>query len=95
MMTAELDPNRVHRQPELAALAALDATLMAARAALIAEHPDAGAYGFYRPGPMPLPLIIAVLLVDRAAELRCLLIRYRDALDDFYADCARQTDFPF
>ena len=45
---------------------------------------------------MPLPLIIAVLLIDRAVELRCLLLRYRDALDDSHAaDRERQTVLPF
>lgn len=95
MMTPDLDPTRVRCEPELTALAVLDAALMAARAALIAEHPHAGTCGFYRPGPMPLPQIIAVLLVDRAVELRCLLVRYQDARDDFHTECVRQTEFPF
>lgn len=95
MMTAELDPSRVRREPELAALSVLDAALMAARSALAAKHPDADTYGFYLSGPMPPLLLIAVLLVDRTAELRCLLTRYRHALDDFRAACDRQTEFPF
>ncbi len=95
MMTADLDPDRVRREPELAALTVLDAALMAARTALIAQHPEAGIYGFYRSGPMPPLLVIAALLVDRTAELRCLFKRYRHALDDFHADCDRQTEFPF
>jgi hypothetical protein len=44
---------------------------------------------------MPPLQPIAVLLVDLAAELRCLLARYRHALDDFRTACDHQTEFRF
>jgi hypothetical protein len=75
-MIADLDPSRVRREPELAALSVPDAALMAARTALTAQHPEADTYGLYSSGPMPPLLLIAALLVDRTAELRCLLTRY-------------------
>jgi hypothetical protein len=95
-MTPELDPNRISLEPERAALAILDAALMATRAALVAQHPEAAEDGFvYGAPPMPPILLIALLVVDRTNELRGLLARYRFALDECRADCARQTEFPF
>lgn len=91
---AELCPSEVRREPELPTLAVLDAALMAARAALIAEHPDAGC--LHTAGPVPPLLMVAALLVDRTHELRALLTRYRRALDDFRAaEDFRQSEFPF
>ncbi len=97
MLARELCPAEVHLEPELAALHVLDAALMAARVALIAEHPDAGHLGLYHePEPLPPIVVVAALLVDRTLELRGLLMHYRRTLDDFRAaEHDRQADFPF
>jgi hypothetical protein len=99
MRAAELSPHELLRAPQLAALAILDAALMAARAALIAEHPDVG----LRPRPAAEParplLISTARVVAHTAELRHLLTRYRRALDAVHADHAdhdrRQAELPF
>lgn len=96
MRAGELGPNDVLRKPQLAALAILDAALMAARAALIAEHPDVGPLGLHAAEPSRPLVIIAALLVERTAELRHLLSRYRRAIDAFHADQdRRQAELPF
>ena len=92
MRAAELSPNDLLLAPQLAALAILDAALMAARAALIAEHPDVGV----RDLPARPLLISTALVIERAAELRRLLTRYRRAIDAVHADHdRRQAELPF
>jgi hypothetical protein len=97
MRAAELGPHDLLRTPQLAALAILDVALMAARAALIAEHPDAGPRGAHVAEPSRSRVIIAARLVARTAELRQLLTRYRRAIDDAVpADQdRRQAELPF
>jgi len=96
MRAAELRPHEVLRTPQLAALAILDAALMAARAALIAEHPDVGPRGLHAAEPSRPLGISAARLVERIAELRHLLTRYRRALDAGHADHdRRQAELPF
>ncbi len=97
MGAPELCPHDVHRKPELAALALLDAALMASRAALIAEHPTAGhRRGLHPPEPSPPLIGIATLLLERTAELRRLLTRYGRALDTSRPNQDDgQAEFPF
>lgn len=96
MRAVELGPNDLLHTPQLAALAILDAALMAARAALIAAHPDAGPRGRHAAEPArPLGLITA-LVIERTAELHSLLTRYRRALDACRAaHDRRQAELPF
>src|SRR2546426_9741419 len=92
----QLCPAQVECEPELAALAVLDTGLMAARVALIAEHPDAGPFGFHAPGPVSPLLIVATLLIERTHELRALVTRYRHVLVEIRtAEACRQEDLPF
>ena len=98
MVATELSPHEVHRKPELAALAILDAALMASRAALIAEHPNAGHRRgrLHSPEPSPPLIGLATLLLERTAELRRLLTRYGRARDTSRPDQDDgQIEFPF
>jgi len=96
MRAAARGPTDVLLAPHLATLALLDAALMAARAALIAEHPDVEPRGLHAAEPARPLGIIAALLVERTAELRPLLTRYRRALDACQADHdRRQAELPF
>ncbi len=96
MRATELGPNDLLRAPQLAALAILDVALMAARAALIAEHPDVGPRGLHAAEPARPLGIITALVIARTAELRPLLTRYRRALDAVHADHdRRQAELPF
>lgn len=96
MRAAELGPNALLLTPQLAALALLDAALLAARAALIAEHPDAGPRGLHAAQPAPPRVLIAARVVERTTELRHLLTRYRRAIDAVHPDHdRRQAELPF
>ena len=101
MLVATLCPNAVHLQPELAALAVLDAALLASHAALLAEHPvAAGPPALPSAAPAPALLPIAALLIQRSAELRRLLSRYQRVIDDCHQPHhderdERQGMFPF
>ena len=96
MRATELGPNDLLRAPQLAALAILDVALMAARAALIAEHPDVGVRDLPAAEPARPLLISTALVIERAAELRRLLTRYRRAIDAVHADHdRRQAELPF
>lgn len=98
MRAAARGPNALSLTPQLAAaLAILDAALMAACAALIAEHPDAGPRGGLHAAQPARPLLlIAARVVQRTAELRHLLTRYRRALDAVHPDHdRRQAELPF
>jgi hypothetical protein len=92
----DLCPHKLLLEPELAALAILDTALMASRAALISEHPEAGHFGIHAEVRLPPLVVVAALLVDRTTELRGLLAHYRRALADFRSDPDdRQVEFPF
>ena len=99
----DLRPPKLHLQSDLAALSVLDAALDAARAALVAEHPDARRLGRPTDEPLPPLIVVAALLVERTVELQRLLDRYRRVLDDFQLTnglrlkygAARQQSFPF
>ena len=100
MLAATLCPAAIHLQPELAALAILDAALVASHAALIAAHPAAaGPQSLHSAAPSPPLLPIAALVIKRSAELRRLLTRYQRALDDHHPGHddrdERQGMFPF
>jgi hypothetical protein len=96
MRATALGPNDLLRTPQLAALAILDAALMVARAALIAEHPDVGPRGRHAAEPARPLGIITALVIARTAELRPLLTRYRQALDAYHGDHdRRQVELPF
>ena len=96
MRAAELGPTALLLTPHLAALALLDAALMAARAALIGEHPDAGPRGLHAAQPAPPRVLIAARVVGRTTELRRLLTRYRRAIDAVHAvHDRRQAELPF
>jgi hypothetical protein len=72
------------------------AALMAARAALIAAHPDAGPRGLHAAQPARPRVLIAARVVERTAALRHLLTRYRRALDAVHPDRdSRQAELPF
>jgi hypothetical protein len=84
--------------PPLAALARLEAALLAARAALIAEHPDAGCRGRHAAKPARPLVLIAARVIERMTELRPWLTRYRRALDTVHPDPdhdRRQAELPF
>lgn len=99
----DLRPLQLNLQSELAALSVLDAALVAARAALVAEHPDARRLGMRTDEPLPSLLVVAQLLVHRTVELQHLLDRYRRVLEDFQLTnglrprhgTGRQIDLPF
>ena len=96
MLTQDLSPTELRREPELAVLAVLDASLAASRMALIAEHPDADDFHIACNVPTPPLTVVAALLVDRTVELRSLISRYTLALDDFRAaERNRDSDIPF
>ena len=101
MLAATLCPHAVHLQPELAALAILDAALVASHAALLAEHPvAAGPRALPSAHPAPALIPIAALLIQRSAELRRLLARYQRVIDDCHQPHhddrdERQGMFPF
>jgi hypothetical protein len=82
MRAPALGPNVLLHTPQLAALEILDAALMAARAALIAEHPDAGPRGLHAAQPARPLVLIAARVVERTTELRHLLTCYRRASVD-------------
>jgi hypothetical protein len=86
MMATELCPREVHLNPQLAALAILDAALLAlaSGAALIAQDPAA----------QPLPPLVSTLL-ERTLELRRLLSRYTRALEQSRDKNDGQAEFPF
>ena len=76
------NPTEIARSPELAILTALDAALLVADYALLAEHPDL--WDQDRPSwcPTPdLPARIADTIIDLARRLRGTLARYRRALE--------------
>ena len=100
MLAATLCPNAVRLQPELAALAILDAALLASHAALLAEHPAAGPRTLHSAEPAPSLTPIAALLIQRSAELRRLLSRYQRVIDDCHQPHQDERDerqgmFPF
>ena len=99
----DLRPHRLQLQADLPALCVLDAALDAARAALVAEHPDARRRRKPPDEPLPPIIVVAALLVERTVELQRLLDRYRRVLDDFLLSnglslplvADRQQAFPF
>ena len=101
MLAATLCPTAVRLQPELAALAILDAALLASHAALLAEHPvAAGPLALPSAEPAPALIPIAALLIKRSAELRRLLARYQRVIDDCHQPHQDERDerqgmFPF
>jgi hypothetical protein len=65
------------RAPQLGPLAILEVALTAFRAALLAEHPRARLLGTSSLAPQPPIVALAALVLERTAELRVLLARYR------------------
>lgn len=99
MRAAARGPTALLLTPHLAALARLEAALLAARASLIAEHPDAGSRGGLPAASSARPLVrIAARVIERITELRPWLTRYRRALDTVHPDPdhdRRQAELPF
>jgi len=77
MRAPEIRPHDLLRAPQLGPLAILDVALTASRAALMAEHPRARLLSACSLGPQPPIVALAALLLERTAELRLLLARYR------------------
>lgn len=75
-------PPEIARSPELAILTALDAALLIADYALLAEHPDLWDQDrpSWRPPP-DLPARIADTIIGLARRLRGTLARYRNAIE--------------
>lgn len=80
--------------PEALTLHILDVALAAAHNALAVVHPDRDALSeVYSGGLPPLSVLLAALLLDRLAEMRELLGRYRAS---YRADVTtRHDDYPF
>ena len=77
MRAPEIRPYDLLRAPQLGPLAILEVALTASRAALMAEHPRARLLGASSLRPQ-LPIVaLAALVLERTAELRLLLARYR------------------
>ena len=75
-------PPEIARSPELAILTALDAALLVADYALLAEHPDL--WDQDRPSWRPPPdttARIANIIIGLARRLRGSLVTYRDAIE--------------
>lgn len=74
------DERVLHQFPEAASLAVLDAALVAAEAALRAEHPTVDDLPFDPDHDVVPSLLTAHLVLSRAAELRDLLHLYAAAV---------------
>jgi hypothetical protein len=88
-------PSEIARSPELAILTALDAALLSADHALLAEHPEL--WDQDRPAWRPPPdraARTADTIIDLARRLRRRLGTYRDAIEKRYADSSAD-DIPF
>jgi hypothetical protein len=88
-------PPEIARAPELAILTALDAALLSADYALLAEHPEL--WDQDRPSWRPSPddvARIADTIIDLARRLSGTLARYRDAIEKRDEE-SRTNDVPF
>jgi hypothetical protein len=96
MAHPELGPHHLLLAPQLGPLAILDVALAASGAALLAEHPRARQFSAASLEPQPPIVTIAALLLERSAELRQLLARYRRrALHELRAQQDSQAPLPF
>jgi len=88
-------PPEIAHSPELAILAALDATLLIADDTLLATHPELWDQDrpWWRPPPDAM-VRIAATIIDLAHRLRDELARYRSALEKRDQN-ARSDDVPF
>jgi len=86
-------PDDLNDAPERAALALLDAALLVARAALLAENPEVAILGDPQHGRAPpLTALLAARLVARLTTLHDLIAAYLAAVDDLSDD---DHDMPF
>jgi hypothetical protein len=96
MAAPQVHPDHLSRAPQLGSLAILDVAITASAAALLAEHPRARQLSASSQAPQPPILAIAVLVLERAAELRLLLARYRRrALLELRAELRHQAELDF
>jgi len=88
-------PPEIARSPELAILTALDAVLLVADYALLAEHPELWDQDrpFWRPPPDSVART-ADAIISLARRLSDVLTRYRRAIEKHDED-TRSTDVPF
>lgn len=88
-------PPEIARAPELAILTALDAALLSADYALLAEHPELWDQDrpLWRPPPDDTARI-ADTIIDLTRHLRDTLARYRDAIEKL-DEASRTSDVPF
>jgi hypothetical protein len=93
VITAALPPPFLLRAaPHLAALAILDAALLAAESVLLAHYPDLDCDGDLNRPPATADTFLVPILVAHLDELRHLLERYDDAVR---AALLAPDDFPF
>jgi hypothetical protein len=96
MAHPEIGPHHLLLAPQLGPLAILDVALAASGAALLAEHPRARQLSASSLEPPPPIVTIAALLLERSAELRQLLARYRRrALHELRVQQDSQAQLPF
>jgi len=96
MAAPEIRPDELLHAPQLGSLVILDVALATCARALIAEHPRARHLSASALEPQPPIVAIAALLVERTAELRLLLARYRRrALHELRAVHERQPELDF
>lgn len=87
-------PPELMKDPELATLAVLDATLDITWYAMMAEYPDMhDDYQLYDKPPPPISLFIARHIIQKMDELHDAIVRYRQRLKEQHE--AENKDLPF